>query len=196
MPRSTRRNPARLHQKMAQLRLDKRGVATMLPPSDARWSSLVARRAHNPKVGGSNPPRATTAKRPPRGRSRFGGRILDLMGCGGRKRASTQRTVSHWSAGANPPRASNCEEPPLGLSRFGEDFLCEHTTRVGISVAIKGPVGLPRRSRRGSGGRECSTRTLRLPRRNGGRRGHVCRLPRLERRRAQPGLWSSELRTS
>ena len=27
---------------------------------DARWSSLVARRAHNPKVGGSNPPRATT----------------------------------------------------------------------------------------------------------------------------------------
>ena len=25
----------------------------------ARWSSLVARRAHNPKVGGSNPPRAT-----------------------------------------------------------------------------------------------------------------------------------------
>ena len=30
-------------------------------PSDARWSSLVARRAHNPKVGGSNPPRATIA---------------------------------------------------------------------------------------------------------------------------------------
>ncbi len=29
-------------------------------PSDARWSSLVARRAHNPKVEGSNPSRATT----------------------------------------------------------------------------------------------------------------------------------------
>ena len=28
-------------------------------PSDARWSSLVARRAHNPKVVGSNPSRAT-----------------------------------------------------------------------------------------------------------------------------------------
>lgn len=27
----------------------------------ARWSSLVARRAHNPQVGGSNPPRATNA---------------------------------------------------------------------------------------------------------------------------------------
>ena len=25
----------------------------------ARWSSLVARRAHNPKAGGSNPPLAT-----------------------------------------------------------------------------------------------------------------------------------------
>ena len=28
-------------------------------PPDARWSSLVARRAHNPKVVGSNPARAT-----------------------------------------------------------------------------------------------------------------------------------------
>ncbi len=28
--------------------------------NDAGWSSLVARRAHNPKVGGSNPPSATT----------------------------------------------------------------------------------------------------------------------------------------
>ncbi len=26
---------------------------------NAEWSSLVARRAHNPKVGGSNPPSAT-----------------------------------------------------------------------------------------------------------------------------------------
>ena len=28
----------------------------------AGWSSLVARRAHNPKVGGSNPPPATNTK--------------------------------------------------------------------------------------------------------------------------------------
>jgi hypothetical protein len=27
--------------------------------NDAEWSSPVARRAHNPKVGGSNPPSAT-----------------------------------------------------------------------------------------------------------------------------------------
>jgi hypothetical protein len=29
------------------------------PLADAGWSSLAARRAHNPKVGGSNPPPAT-----------------------------------------------------------------------------------------------------------------------------------------
>ena len=30
------------------------------PPSDAGWSSLAARRAHNPKVVGSNPAPATS----------------------------------------------------------------------------------------------------------------------------------------
>ncbi len=30
---------------------------------DAGWSSLVARRAHNPKVGGSNPPPATNMQK-------------------------------------------------------------------------------------------------------------------------------------
>ena len=30
-----------------------------MPPTDAGWSSLVARRAHNPKVVGSNPAPAT-----------------------------------------------------------------------------------------------------------------------------------------
>ena len=29
---------------------------------DAGWSSLVARRAHNPKVAGSNPAPATTSR--------------------------------------------------------------------------------------------------------------------------------------
>ena len=32
----------------------------MHPTSDAGWSSLVARRAHNPKVVGSNPAPAPT----------------------------------------------------------------------------------------------------------------------------------------
>ncbi len=34
-----------------------------MSPSDAGWSSLVARRAHNPKVVGSNPAPATTLRR-------------------------------------------------------------------------------------------------------------------------------------
>ncbi len=33
------------------------------PPVDAGWSSLVARRAHNPKVVGSNPAPATKSTR-------------------------------------------------------------------------------------------------------------------------------------
>ncbi|CEK24873.1 conserved protein of unknown function [Xenorhabdus nematophila AN6/1] len=32
-----------------------------MPTSDAGWSSLVARRAHNPKVVGSNPAPATNS---------------------------------------------------------------------------------------------------------------------------------------
>ena len=36
----------------------------MLGFSDAGWSSLAARRAHNPKVTGSNPVPATSFKRP------------------------------------------------------------------------------------------------------------------------------------
>jgi hypothetical protein len=35
-------------------------VYSYAPVSDAGWSSLVARRAHNPKVVGSNPAPATT----------------------------------------------------------------------------------------------------------------------------------------
>ena len=34
-------------------------------PIDAGWSSLVARRAHNPKVVGSNPAPATILGKPP-----------------------------------------------------------------------------------------------------------------------------------
>ena len=44
-------------------RLRKRwDMYTMHPTSDAGWSSLVARRAHNPKVVGSNPAPATNFK--------------------------------------------------------------------------------------------------------------------------------------
>ena len=52
---STRSNP----RADAPTRLDSRCSPTTLSLPDARWSSLVARRAHNPKVVGSNPTRAT-----------------------------------------------------------------------------------------------------------------------------------------
>ncbi len=38
---------------------------TIIVEYDAGWSSPVARRAHNPKVGGSNPPPATNNKKTP-----------------------------------------------------------------------------------------------------------------------------------
>jgi hypothetical protein len=49
----------------------------------ARWSSLVARRAHNPKVVGSNPTRATDT--PEKGRHRTGiiGRWFPFWVCSG-----------------------------------------------------------------------------------------------------------------
>jgi hypothetical protein len=58
---------------------------------DAGWSSLVARRAHNPEVAGSNPAPAT-GKAPETGlfRSQYGDRLAELLpnfcldGCGAR----------------------------------------------------------------------------------------------------------------
>src|SRR6185312_7547668 len=41
-------------------RLDAFGGRVDITVTDAGWSSLVARRAHNPKVAGSNPAPATT----------------------------------------------------------------------------------------------------------------------------------------
>ena len=45
--------------------LDKYNILcyTIIVKYDAGWSSPVARRAHNPKVGGSNPPPATNNKK-------------------------------------------------------------------------------------------------------------------------------------
>ena len=42
--------------------LDSLRPMSRMAPSDAGWSSLVARRAHNPKVVGSNPAPATSLK--------------------------------------------------------------------------------------------------------------------------------------
>ena len=42
----------------------------------AEWSSLVARRAHNPKVVGSNPASATSGKRRTQYASEFSGALI------------------------------------------------------------------------------------------------------------------------
>ncbi len=44
------------------IRISLKAVASTNQNSNAGWSSLVARRAHNPKVVGSNPAPATTLK--------------------------------------------------------------------------------------------------------------------------------------
>ena len=43
----------------AHPKLNKPRCSIIFGPNVAGWSSLVARWAHNPKVGGSNPPPAT-----------------------------------------------------------------------------------------------------------------------------------------
>src|SRR3954469_22886842 len=58
------RNPAVFRPQLSKITnqfaaLDSSSAVSTLRLPDARWSSLVARRAYNPKVGGSNPPRAT-----------------------------------------------------------------------------------------------------------------------------------------
>jgi hypothetical protein len=47
--------------------------------ADAGWSSLVARRAHNPKVVGSNPAPATKDRRPSSGASDEGPLVRGLF---------------------------------------------------------------------------------------------------------------------
>ena len=46
-------------------------------PNDAGWSSLVARRAHNPKVAGSNPAPATSERPANAGLSSFTALVPD-----------------------------------------------------------------------------------------------------------------------
>src|SRR4051812_27245509 len=71
--------PAQPRTDRASIPLTGRARRLPLRPHDARWSSLVARRAHNPKGGGSNPPRATTPWIPclflPPAGDFFGGRL-------------------------------------------------------------------------------------------------------------------------
>ena len=61
MPVRVRVSPSAPFQNRSEIALQGgRRVPIIRVPIDAGWSSLVARRAHNPKVVGSNPAPATT----------------------------------------------------------------------------------------------------------------------------------------
>ena len=61
MPVRVRVSPSAPFQNRPEIALQvERGIPIIRVPIDAGWSSLVARRAHNPKVVGSNPAPATS----------------------------------------------------------------------------------------------------------------------------------------
>ena len=65
MPVRVRVSPSAPFQNRSEIALQGgRRVPIIRVPIDAGWSSLVARRAHNPKVVGSNPAPATILGKP------------------------------------------------------------------------------------------------------------------------------------
>ena len=65
MPVRVRVSPSAPFQNRPEIALQvERGIPIIRVPIDAGWSSLVARRAHNPKVVGSNPAPATILGKP------------------------------------------------------------------------------------------------------------------------------------
>ena len=94
--------------------------AAILVGSVARWSSLVARWAHNPKVAGSNPALATTEQRRPsmRGPRRFRDRGSDVRvsrspaaGPGNTRRRAGPRPPRP-PASRSSPTCTRCACPP------------------------------------------------------------------------------------
>ena len=89
--------------------LDTTTATTMFRPVAARWSSPVARRAHNPKVTGSNPVRATekTQRRKPLGFLLFAARLEGACRwCGeGHAEAGHHRAVVTCCSSERGPRA-------------------------------------------------------------------------------------------
>ena len=79
---------------MAALNLS--GFSNIFPPCTAGWSSLVARRAHNPKVAGSNPAPATCSGTNAALGRRF--RVLTMLVSGGRSMFKTDATQARgWT---------------------------------------------------------------------------------------------------
>ena len=99
--------------------LDSSSAVSTLRLPDARWSSLVARRAHNPKVGGSNPPRATKKTRTfatsPRPRTKVRARLRA-------KRRASPLNGPAWDAKMSPdPTATENATLPRQTSRMSRE---------------------------------------------------------------------------
>ena len=81
-------------------------------PIGAGWSRLAARRAHNPKVGGSNPPPATTCQ----------------------DRRSALRGVGFFACARRCPFEAVAESPPIGAARL-------HSSLSAISPHLPQRIG-------------------------------------------------------
>jgi hypothetical protein len=97
------------------------GPDVHLRPCDAGWSSLVARRAHNPKVGGSNPPPATEKPQ-----------VRDLG-------FSSSRVAGGWIPSRFHPtrrqRASNMRVTRFTASCVAPGSRCPYVSKVKATVA-------------------------------------------------------------
>ncbi len=83
-------------------------IPSIVPASDAGWSSLVARRAHNPKVVGSNPAPATNNKL-----------VSKYISGAGWSSLVARRAHNPKVVGSNPAPATNIPEIYPLLSRGG-----------------------------------------------------------------------------
>ena len=99
------------------------------PPHDAGWSSLVARRAHNPKVAGSNPAPATKNEGPgareSSGAFAFSGQKLAAVAAAGsdarrvavaRQRASIEVSFEASRSRTEPGTGSTAHGPVVGVA--------------------------------------------------------------------------------
>ncbi len=128
----------------------------MINPLDAGWSSLVARRAHNPKVAGSNPAPATRAS------------------CRIAKLVRPAESPCEWTCSDHPRQQQHKMNPSLSATRL----LRVWRAALAVSAVERRERGVDRRSgaarqsqhpgRRSSGrGLQPSHRTRGLPRHRG-----------------------------
>jgi hypothetical protein len=96
----------------------------------ARWSSLVARRAHNPKVVGSNPARATKEALRTAGLSRFCDLALNFDPMSD---DHTRDDVGLAALRASLDGGIGELDDGLGVETTPEDLMAEVFTEVGLA---------------------------------------------------------------